>query len=104
MISFIAKAEQLNDDNLFSQAQETLKQAEAILNKGPELIEQVSKMQQVLKVASIPLQVTLISDQKTNVVIYKKGDFGLFERQSILLKTRYIHSKRNENRVTETQP
>ena len=86
MISFIAKAEQLNDDKLFSQAQETLKQAEAILNKGPELIEQVSKMQQVLKVASIPLQVTLISDQKTNVVIYKKGDFGLFERQSILLK------------------
>lgn len=86
MISFIAKAEQLNDDKLFSQAQETLKQAEAILNKGPELIEQVSKMQQVLKVASIPLQVTLISDQKTNVVIYKKGDFGLFERQSVLLK------------------
>jgi tetratricopeptide (TPR) repeat protein len=86
MISFIAKAEQLNDDKLFSQAQETLKQAEAILNKGPELIEQVSKMQQVLKVASIPLQVTLISDQKTNVVIYKKGDFGLFERQPVLLK------------------
>ena len=86
MISFIAKAEQLNDDKLFSQAQETLKQAEAILNKGPELIEQVSKMQQVLKVASIPLQVTLISDQKTNVVIYKKGDFGLFESQSVLLK------------------
>ena len=86
MISFIAKAEQLNDDKLFSQAQETLNQAEAILNKGPELIEQVSKMQQVLKVASIPLQVTLISDQKTNVVIYKKGDFGLFERQSVLLK------------------
>ena len=86
MISFVAKAELLNDDKLFSQAQATLNQAEAILNKGPELIEQVSQMQQVLKVASTPVQVTLISDQKTNVVIYKKGDFGLFERQSVLLK------------------
>jgi len=86
MISFIAKAELLNDDKLFSQAQQTLNQAEAILNKGPELIEQVNKMQQVLKVASIPLQVTLISDQKTNVVIYKKGDLGFFERQLVLLK------------------
>mgnify|MGYP003951256997 FL=1 len=86
MISFVAKAELLNDDKLFSQAQQTLNQAEAILNKGPELIEQVNKMQQVLKVASIPLQVTLISDQKTNVVIYKKGDLGFFERQLVLLK------------------
>ena len=86
MISFVAKAELLNDDKLFSQAQETLNQAEAILNKGPELIEQVSEMQQVLKIASIPLKVILMSDQKTNVVIYKKGDLGLFERQSVLLK------------------
>lgn len=51
-----------------------------------ELIEQVSEMQQVLKIASIPLKVFLMSDQKTNVVIYKKGGLGLFERQSILLK------------------
>ena len=86
MISFIAQAENLNDDKLFNQAQKALIQAQSIINKGPKMTQQISELEQTLKIASTPVEVTLISDLKTDVVLYKTGKFGLFEQKTILLK------------------
>ena len=86
MISFIAQAENLNDEKLFNQAQQALRQAESIMNKGPKMTQQISELDQTLKMASIPIEVTLISDLKTNVMLYKTGKFGLFEQKKIMLK------------------
>ena len=86
MISFIAQAENLNDDKLFNQAQQALIQAQSIMNKGPKMTQQISELEQTLKIASTPVEVTLISDLKTDVVLYKTGKFGLFEQKTILLK------------------
>ena len=86
MISFIAQAENLNDDKLFNQAQQALIQAQSIMNKGPKMTQQISELEQTLKIASTPVEVTLISDLKTDVMLYKTGKFGLFEQKTILLK------------------
>jgi len=86
MISFIAQAENLNDDKLFNQAQQALIQAQSIMNKGPKMTLQISELEQTLKIASTPVEVTLISDLKTDVMLYKTGKFGLFEQKTILLK------------------
>ena len=86
MISFIAQAENLNDQKLFNQAQQALIQAQSIMNKGPKMTQQISELEQTLKIASTPVEVTLISDLKTDVVLYKTGKFGLFEQKIILLK------------------
>ena len=81
MISFIAQAENLNDDKLFNQAQQALIQAQSIMNKGPKMTLQISELEQTLKIASTPVEVTLISDLKTDVMLYKTGKFGLFEQK-----------------------
>ena len=86
MISFIAQAENLNDEKLFNQAQQVLIQAQSIMNKGPKMTQKISELEQTLKIASTPVEVTLISDFKTDVVLYKTGKFGLFEQKIILLK------------------
>jgi len=86
MISFIAQTDNLNDERLFNQAQQALIQAQSIMNKGPKMTQQISELEQTLKIASKPVEVTLISDLKTDVVLYKTGQFGLFEQKTILLK------------------
>ena len=86
MISFIAQAENLNDEKLFNQAQQVLIQAQSIMNKGPKMTQQISELEQTLKIASTAVEVTLISDLKTDVLLYKTGKFGLFEQKTILLK------------------
>ena len=50
------------------------------------MTQQISELEQTLKIASTPVEVTLISDFKTDVVLYKTGKFGLFEQKIILLK------------------
>jgi len=86
MISFIAQAENLNDDKLFNQAQQALIQAQSIMNKGSKMTQQISELEETLKIASTLVEVTLISDLKTDVMLYKTGKFGLFEQKTILLK------------------
>jgi len=86
MISFVAQADNLNDDKLFDQAQQVLIQAQSIMNKGPNMTQQISELEQTLRVASTPVEVTLISDLKTEVMLYKKGKFGQFEQKQIMLK------------------
>ncbi|GIT37003.1 MAG: hypothetical protein Ct9H300mP6_08710 [Gammaproteobacteria bacterium] len=43
--------------------------------------QQISELEQTLKIASTPVEVTLISDFKTDVVLYKTGKFGFLSKK-----------------------
>ena len=83
---FISNKDKLNDDKFFTQAETILIQAKIIINPGPVLKEQISEMAQILKIAAIPIEVTIFSDNATEILIFKIGNLGVFERSVIPLR------------------
>ena len=53
---------------------------------GPRLNDQKSELSRLLKRAATPLQVQLLSDNLTNVAIFKVGKFGTFDQYNIDLR------------------
>jgi hypothetical protein len=53
---------------------------------GPRLEDQKSQLSRLLKRAVTPLTVRLISDNATNVVIFRVGKLGSFDSQEIKLR------------------
>ena len=83
---FISSKDKLNDDKFFIQAETILTQAQNIINPGPILKEQINDLTQILKIASIPIEVTIFSDNATEILVFKIGNLGVFERSVIPLK------------------
>ena len=55
-------------------------------NAGPRLIEQRDELSRLLKRAATPLTVQLVSDNLTDVSIYKVGKLGTFESTQLSLR------------------
>jgi serine/threonine protein kinase len=53
---------------------------------GPRLEDQKNQLSRLLKRAATPLQVQLVSDNATNVAIFKIGKLGMFGAQEISLR------------------
>jgi len=83
---FISNKDKLSDDKFFTQAETILTQAQNVLNPGSILKEQINNMAQILKIAAIPIEVTIFSDNATEISIFKIGNLGVFERSVILLR------------------
>ncbi len=78
-------------DKLSSPA--TMQEATALLvgittraDVGPRLAGQRDELSRLLKRAATPLTVSLVSDNQTNVVVYKVGRLGSFMRQELELR------------------
>ena len=67
-----------------------LEQDEA-MTLGPRLRSQIERTDQLLQQMQVPVKLTLISDNATNVTIYQVGQLGTFSETSIELKPgRYV--------------
>lgn len=55
-------------------------------NVGPELAGKRDELSRLLKRAATPLQVQLVSDNATNVSVYKVGKLGTFETHELTLR------------------
>jgi hypothetical protein len=53
---------------------------------GPRLQDQSSLLEQLIELATTPIQVTLISDNQTQVSVYRVGDLGSFTATELALK------------------
>ena len=60
--------------------------AAALEEVGPKMRQQIAQLNEIVSKASIPIKVVLISDGYTDVVIYKVGRFGTFDRRDIELR------------------
>lgn len=91
IVSVLNDPLELADENIFLGAQKILLDAKGINNPGPKLKEQIDQLTAVIDRSRIPLELTLLSDNKTEVTIYRVAKLGAFQEMSVqLLPGRYI--------------
>ena len=76
----------LADDVTMQNATKLLLDVARIDPHGPRLTEQKDELSRLLKRAATPLRVQLLSDNATNVSIYKVGRFGSFAARDLELR------------------
>ena len=83
---FIAEPDQLSDPATLQKATTLLLQMARIRDSGPRLQAQKDELSRLLKRATTPLQVELLSDNLTDVAIYRVGKLGTFASRQLDLK------------------
>jgi len=84
--AWIAQPARLSSDAVHAEASQALAAARAIGNPGPVLQKQIATLDQLLSAAATPQEVSLQSDDKTEVTIYKVGVQGKFKDKRLALK------------------
>ena len=82
----IERPDRLSDDSVLEQARLLLASAEQIVSPGPVLSRQTERLRQQIDIASTPVNVVLLSDGFTDVLVYKVGRLGTFERKELELR------------------
>ncbi len=78
--------ERLSDEKVLREASVLLTTAAGLEDAGPKMRQQIARLDEIVSKASIPVKVVLFSDGYTEVVIYKVGRFGAFDRRDIELR------------------
>ena len=86
LVYYSSITDKLNDDKLYNQALKLLDAADVIVNKGPSLEKQIADLRKILSIAATPIPVTILSDEMTEVVIYKIGNLGVFKQNIVSLR------------------
>ena len=76
----------LSEAKVLDEASASLQRAMEIADKGPRLAGQIERLDALVREYSTPVQVYLLSDKKTEVVVYKVGTLGKFDRHSLILR------------------
>lgn len=83
---YIADPDSLSEPSIMQAATKMLVQITRMPDVGPRLDDQKNQLSRLLRRAATPLTVRLISDNATDVVIYKVGKLGSFESHEISLR------------------
>ena len=67
-------------------AENLLEEASQIQPAGARLSRQIEGLSQIVAIASTPIRVALVSDNLTEVTVYKVGRLGAFERRVLELR------------------
>lgn len=78
--------DRLSDTSVADNAAELLDYAKNVEPRGPRLQEQLRTLQKQLALANTPIAVTLLSDNNTDVTLYKISHLGQFEREELMLR------------------
>jgi tetratricopeptide (TPR) repeat protein len=76
----------LSSPPVFEDAADVLVRAREFDPRGPRLESQLSRLEAVLVAASTPVPVVVVSDERTEVVIYRVGRLGAFLRRELNLR------------------
>jgi tetratricopeptide (TPR) repeat protein len=82
----INNPERFSDDDVFQETVDVYFTGRAIENPGPRLQGQLDELQVLLETSQVPLDVTLVSDNRTEVTVLRVADLGLFEQTTLTLK------------------
>lgn len=86
LAALIAEPDSLSDQVTMQNATNLLLDVTRLQPIGPRLEDQKNELSRLLKRAATPVPVTLISDEQTNVAIFKIGKLGTFARQDLSLR------------------
>lgn len=84
--AILARPDRLQERSVLAEAEEVLATAESIDNPGHRLQKQRKQLALLIRTASTPAEVILLSDNATSVVIYRVGRFGRFQEKRVPLR------------------
>jgi tetratricopeptide (TPR) repeat protein len=76
----------LSDTAVASATEQLLAQAKQVAPRGPVLEQQISQLDTALRKANTSVNVTLRSDEKTEVIVYKVARLGSFAERELTLR------------------
>ncbi|MBV1878101.1 MAG: protein kinase [Pseudomonadales bacterium] len=82
---YIAQPNLMYSDLELASAKKSLLQAARISQPGPNLNQQINRLSHLISLARIPINVELISDNKTTITLLKHQNFGRLESTSLKL-------------------
>ena len=86
LVSAIDNPERFSDDEVYQQTVDVYFTGRAIDNAGPRLTGQLNELQTLLENSQVPLNITLVSDNLTEVTVLRTADLGMFETTTLSLK------------------
>ena len=86
LTEMVGKPERLATDSVYEEAVALMEQASAVDNAGPKLSDQLRSLARLIATARTPIRVTLVSDNETNVVVYKVDRLGRFDQRELTLR------------------
>jgi hypothetical protein len=78
--------DRLSTEQVLRDAGDLLEEASHIQPAGARLTRQIDELRRVVAIASTPVRVALVSDNLTEVTVYKVGRLGTFERRILELR------------------
>ena len=84
--AIIDDPDRLADTGVADGSSELLDYARRIEARGPVLQEQISTLAELIERANTPIEITLVSDNQTEVTLLKVSRLGQFERQDVTLR------------------
>ena len=86
MRDYLADPAALSEDAVFEQARTLLERARADAGAGGAYRDTVDEFAALLSRAGIPVELVLVSDNATEVTVYRVGRLGSFERRALQLR------------------
>ncbi len=84
--NILRKPGRLQDDGPLAEAGQVLETARAVNNPGPKLAALTASLDRLLARASTEVEVTLRSDNATEIIIYRVGKLGKFTQKRLKLR------------------
>ncbi|MDR4508182.1 MAG: hypothetical protein MRJ65_08100 [Candidatus Brocadiaceae bacterium] len=84
---YLEKPSLLESDSNLKEATELIREAEQTESKSHHFHQRYSRLVELVKAAQIPIQVTIESDNMTEVIIYKVGRLGSFHTREIQVRS-----------------
>jgi tetratricopeptide (TPR) repeat protein len=84
--AFLDEPERIYSPSVYSAAGAAVAEARTVQKPGPRLLDQVSRIETLMADATRPVLVRLESDQQTEVVLYRVGRLGVFDRFELELR------------------
>ena len=85
--ALFAKPERLFEDGPLKEARQTLTYASQMNPRGPLLAAKINQLDKLISQAEAEIEVMILSDGLTEVVVYHVGRLGLFQEKSLVLRT-----------------
>ena len=85
LAGFLNNPEKLTVEDEFTKATKLLQDLTKIAKSGPQMRRGIIELNRSLKLARTEIELLVVSDGKTEVIVYRQADLGTFESTKILL-------------------
>lgn len=86
ILFFLTAPQTLESDNQLSNAIQLIEEAKKIKLRGPLLTGRINELEQLVEIAQTPVKIALVSDNLTQVAVYRVGKLGRFSLHEIKLR------------------